>query len=331
MSVSQNSNGQTVPATPELSVVLVVGGQRERAARALHSLIGQSFIDRMEVLLYDLGPEDCPPLPGSDHPRVRLTRLGPKSLLGHARRQGVHAAKAQVVSFMEEHCEMHPGWAETIVSAHREPWAAIGSALVCGNPNAGVSDQAFRMNYGIYSRPIGPRGPASSVPGQNSSYKRDLLLKYEPDLEEMLHADLLLQWKMKQDGHHLLYEPAVRLSHHNENTFRSLSVGVFYWNWCFANIRARVFHWTLLRRAIWITLAPLIPWVRLVRICRNFLLQREVSFLRFLGEIPFFIAINYCAAAGQTAGLIRPGARGIRKFSDFEMNEPRLSHAEFCR
>ncbi len=79
---------QTTPSdAPALSVILVIGGQRERERRALQSLLGQSAIDRMEILLYDLGPVDCPPIPGSDHPRVRLTRWTPEDLLGNSARR----------------------------------------------------------------------------------------------------------------------------------------------------------------------------------------------------------------------------------------------------
>lgn len=104
---------------PELSVILVIGGQRERERRALQSLLEQSAIDRMEILLYDLGPADCPPLPGSDHPRIRLTRKTPQDLLGAARAEGIRTGNAPVVCFMEEHCEMQPGSAEAFINAHK--------------------------------------------------------------------------------------------------------------------------------------------------------------------------------------------------------------------
>jgi hypothetical protein len=316
---------------PELSVVLVVGGQRERAARALHSVLEQDFIDRIEVLLFDLGPNDSPPLRGSDHPHVRLTRLGPSDLLGSARLQGVRRAKAPIVAFIEEHAEMGPGWAKTIVAAHREPWAAVGSDLVNGNPGAGVSDKAFRMNYGLYVRGSGGRGPVPAVAGQNSAYKRDVLLRYEENLEAMLSADLVLQWKMQQDGHRLFYEPTVSITHTNENSFSSLAVGVFYWNWCFANIRAQVFQWGFFRRAAWLGLSPLMPWVRVFRIFRRIVAERRFPLLKFLGDVPFVLGISYCAAAGQAAGLLNRRERGIRAFSHFETNEPRLSQVEMSR
>lgn len=316
---------------PELSVILVVGRERQRAARALGSILSQSLIDRMEILLFDLGPENLLPVEGSDHPRVKMTRTGPDELISAARVRGVRAASAPVVSFMEEHCEMQPGWAETIVVAHRGPWAAVGSDLVNGNPGAGSSDQVFRVNYGIYVRPNAQRGPIRCVAGENSAFKREVLLRYENELEQMFYADLVLQWKMAEDGYAIFYEPAVQIAHKNETTFRSLATGVFYFNWCFANVRARVFRWSIFRRALWIALSPLLPWLRLAKMSLRALRAKRVSLIRFLRDVPFILGANYCSTAGQVTGLLNPMDRAARKISHFEMNEPRLSRTEWTQ
>jgi glycosyltransferase involved in cell wall biosynthesis len=316
---------------PKLSVILVVGSQRERAARALCSLLEQNIINQIEILLFDLGPEECSALPQSDHPRVRLTRQSPKDLLAAARVHGIHAAKAPVVCFMEEHCEMQPGWAEAIALAHRGPWAGVGGDFINGNPGAGKSDQAFRMNYGIYVHPHRGRGPTKTIAGQNCSFKRDVMLRYDENLELMLNADLVLQWKMAEDGHQLFYEPTAKIAHRNENTFRSLCVGVFYWNWCFSNVRARVFKWSLAHKILWIALAPLIPWVRLAKMFVWVSRLGRSQFVSFLHDIPFIVAVNHWTAAGQVAGLLNKIDTAAREFSHFEANEPRLLRAEFTR
>jgi hypothetical protein len=316
---------------PELSVILVVGGQRKRAAAALRSLLEQSIIDRIEILLFDLGPEHSVALPGSDHPRVRMTRGGPDDFLATARVRGVHAANAPVICFMEEHCEAQLGWAEAIVLAHRGPWAGVGCDFVNGNPNAGTSDKAFRMNYGVYVRPQRGRGLVKRIPGQNSAFKRDVLLRYENQLELMMSADLVLQWKMGLDGNQLFYEPAAKMAHRNENTLRGLCVGVFYWNWCFSNIRAQVFQWSFPFRALRILLSPLIPWVRLVKMFVRILRLGPSHFAQFVCDIPFVLVVNHCSAAGQVAGLLNPPDTAAREFSHFELNEPRLLRAEFTQ
>ncbi len=226
---------------------------------------------------------------------------------------------------------MQPETAEAYIRAHEGPWAAVGGPFINGNPDSGRSNQAFRMNYGIYLPPHRGRGRTHFVAGQNSSFKRDILLRYNEQLEMLLNADLVLQWKMRRDGYELFYEPAAKIAHRNENTFRSLCTGVFYWNWCFSNVRASTFGWSPARRVTRILLAPLIPWWRLAKMFTWMPRFGLARFLTFLADIPFVIAVSYCAAAGQVAGLLNKLDKGVRLFSHFEMNEPRLLREELAQ
>jgi hypothetical protein len=169
------------------------------------------------------------------------------------------------------------------------------------------------------------------VPGQNSAFKREVLLRYDQKLETLLNADLVLQWQMQRDGYDLFYEPDAVIAHRNENTFASLATGVFYWNWCFSHMRARFFGWSTSRRITWILLSPLIPWVRLARMFTWMPRRGLVPFLTFLADIPFIMSVNYCAAAGQVTGLLNKVEKAVRVFSHFEMNEPRLLREELKR
>lgn len=331
MASPESSPQESSSDIPALSVILVIGSQRERERLALQSLLEQSAIDRMEILLYDLGPPDCPPIPGSDHPRVRFTRGTQEDLLGEIRAKGIRVARAPVICFMEEHCEMLPGSADAFIRAHEGPWVAVGGSFTNANPDSGRSNQAFRMNYGIYLRPQRDRGRTNLVAGQNSTFKRDVLLRYNEQLEALLNADLVLQWQMLRDGYEFFHEPAAKIAHRNENTFRSLVTGVFYWNWCFSHMRARFFAWSLPRRTAWILLTPLIPWVRLARLFVWVPRFGFSPFLTFLADIPFIVGISHFAAAGQVAGLLNKLDKGARLFSHFEMNEPRLRREEWAR
>lgn len=328
--MSETEDRQGNADTPELSVILVVGGQRERAAAALRSLLEQSAIDRMEILLFDLGPEECSPLPGSDHPLVRMTRGGREYLLAGARARGIRAARAPVISFVEEHCLVQPGWAEAILQSDWERWSGIGCDFIPANPNSGSSDKAFRVTYGIYIRPSRARGPTHFVSGQNSAFKRDVLLRFDDELELMMNADLVLQKKMRDAGYELFQEPAAKIAHRSENTMPSLAVGAFYWSWCFSNVRAQVFRWSFLHKAFRIAAAPLVPWFRLAKLSLSMARQGKAAMLQFLLDIPYILAIHHCSVAGQVAGLLNKIEIGAQKFSHFEMNEPRLDRAEFA-
>jgi GT2 family glycosyltransferase len=231
---------------------------------------------------------------------------------------------------MEEHCLAQPGWAEAMILAHQGPWAAVGCQFIVANPKSGSSDKTFRMTYGVYIQTEQHRGQVDFVAGQNSSFKRDILLNYDNQLDSMMMADLVLQWRMIEAGHKLFFEPTARIAHRNENTVRRLCPGAFYWNWCFANVRAQVFQWSWAHKAIRIALSPLIPWVRLARKIALVSRLGNRQFLQFLRDLPAILTIDYCSAAGQVIGLLCKIDSAAKKFSYFEINEPRLSRHELA-
>ena len=309
--------------TPELSVIMIVGEQRARAARALASLLAQSAIDRMEILLMDLGPATLPPLAGSGHPRVRLTRPRENILFAAARAAAARMARAPAIAFIEEHCEARPGWAEALIVAHRDQWGGVASAFENGNPGRGRSNSAFRMTYGSYLPSRGVAGPTTWMAGHNSSYKRDILLGYGDDLDELLKADLALHNRMLRDGHQFFFEPAAVIAHHNDTTMMNLSRGVFDWNFCYSAVEARLSRWTGPRRIGHALRACCLPWVRLARGFGCAARRGRADVIDWVRDIPFFFVVSCSSAAGQVAGAFCDMAKAEKRFSDMEMNAPR--------
>jgi len=115
----------------DFTVGLVVGNRRERAVRCLDSLLSQSVVDRMEIFVFDIAQVRLKPLPGSNHPQVRVIRM-PGSTYARARLRAVHEGIGPVVGFIEEHAWAFPGWAEAIIEAHGEKWAGVGAEVHIG-------------------------------------------------------------------------------------------------------------------------------------------------------------------------------------------------------
>src|ERR1700730_9862169 len=128
---------------PELTVVLVVGERRERAAAALASVLAQDGA-AIEVVVCDCAPH-APPL--SSHPAVRRIALPPDTTYAAAKALGVRLAAAPVVAFLEEHCRVYAGWAAALVAAHRGPWAGVGAEVHNATPGVPLSRTVALMNY----------------------------------------------------------------------------------------------------------------------------------------------------------------------------------------
>jgi GT2 family glycosyltransferase len=306
----------------DLTVVLAVGARRDRAVGCLASVLAQEPSDRLEVLLFELAPGDPPPLPGSDHPSVRILRRPPDTLFSAAKAEAVRLASSPVVAFIEEHVRVHPGWAAALIEAHRGPWAGVGPEVHNGNPGIALSRTIQLINYHSWMPPA-PRAEFGMLPGHNSSFKRDVLLSYGDGLQDLLRAEVLLHLRLHRDGHRLLLEPAAKIEHINESTLESAARGRFLWNRIYAPLRARAFGWSRTRRLAYVLGMPLVPFYSLARLFL-FLARRRPELLpRAVAGSPALFMAQLAAGAGQSLGLLFGTGDAEARFSLYEMNEYR--------
>lgn len=308
--------------SPALSVILLIGDKRERAQRALDSVLRQDCVERLEVLLVDLTRSGAAPLESHDHPRVKQIQPAPGASYAEARAAATVAARAPYVAFLEEHAEAMPGWAAGILRGFEQGWTAVAYETHNMNPGEGISNATYLANYMPWLPPA-RRGPADFVAGQNAAYRRDALMKYADQLPQLYGNDQLLQWKLLADGHHFGIEPEARFSHCNESDLAVAARGLFLYNRFMAPMRARLFNWNTLRLCIYAFGLPLIPLVRFTK--QLIFLRREHPDLvpSMLRSAPWILACNYSAAAGQTTGLLLGPGNALDKFWDFELNAER--------
>ena len=304
-----------------MTVVVVVGPLRERAGGCLAALLAEAGAGPLEVLLVDTAP-DAPPVPGAGDAVVRVLEVPGGGTFGALRARAVAEARAPVVAFVEEHVRVRPGWASALVAAHREAWAAVGAVAENANPGVGRSDVNGLMSYGLFYPPA-TRGEVAVLPGNNSSFKRDVLLSYGPRLAGLLANDNTLFAVLRRDGYRLLLEPQAVFGHLNETTLASAARGYFFYHRCYGPGRARELGWGPCRRAAYVALAPLIPFYFAVRFGRLLARRRSPLLGTFLRGLPHVLAAQLAAACGQAVGLVRgPGDAEVR-FTRYELSEPR--------
>src|SRR5574342_918618 len=166
----------------ELSALLVVGSSRKRAQRSLDALAAQTKIDSIEILVMDIAPDYRPRLVIPDNKPVVYIAMSKGSSFGRARHQALLRARAPIVAFIEDHCFATPGWADAVIRAHQGPWAAVGYAFMNANPRTYISRSTLVCDYGYWMHPANSQ-PATLLPCNNASYKRDQLLSFGDDLE----------------------------------------------------------------------------------------------------------------------------------------------------
>ena len=307
---------------PRISAIVMTDRQRQRGEKCLRSILGQSVIKDMEVLLLDFAPATVRRLPSSHHPAVRLVRLNHAIGFGCARALAVRMARAPIVAFFEEHVAARPGWAKAILRAHAGGWAGVGPEVHNLTSGQGLSDLIFLAGYGDWAPPLAA-GESRLIPGQNSTFKRDVLLRYGPELDRLLEADTLLQWRMCADGYRLYHAPEAKIEHASEGSLRTLMFGYYLVMRHFAPLRAELYHWPPLKRALRLILAPLGPFYRSARLLWGLASRRSSFFWKALAGIWAIIGAHLGGAAGEAVGLLAGVPVHDRRFLIYEMNADR--------
>ena len=254
-----------MPTVPPLSVVLVAGSQRPRAQRVLDALAAQTVAGDLEVVVIDVSPPPVPSLDTRDL-RAQYVRRPDITRWGAARVEGVRAASADVVAFIEDHCFPAPTWAEILIETHRGPWVAVGYAFTNANPGTYVSRSSMMARYGAFAHPA-RRGPARLLSGNNISYKKQALLEFGPALEGLLAIDFNLQELLARRGAPMFVEARALAAHQNfTSVIKEGRTGHAYCRLLAAR-RAETQGWGAFRRVAYGLAAPAgAPVIRLARL-----------------------------------------------------------------
>lgn len=320
------STGQTGCA---LSVVVVVGPLRDRAAGCLASLLAQDALAEMEILLVDLRP-DLALVPGGDHPAVQILHLSQRSSFAEARLAAVHAARGAAIALVEEHCRALPGWARAVIDAHARGWTAVASEMHSANPGVGRADINAVMNYGLFAPPM-RRGEGEIAPPFHTSFLRQPLLDLGAALEEAAFSDVGLWHELRRRGGRLWQEPAARLAHINETAlFAPLTVD-FNFHRFWVGYRMRAEGWSWCRKAAAVLLFPAYPLYFLWLFWQR-LRERNPSLVPLLCRHLAHVYLRQLGpAAGQAVGILLGAGHAAERFTYAELSEPRATEPRRAR
>jgi hypothetical protein len=308
-----------VSRAPELSVVLVTD-ELATVQTVLEHLGEQSASDRVEVVLVTPAErlELDPPL-RERFAGVRVVRVPDIDALPQVRASGVHAATAPVVALGETHSYPQPGWAEALIEAHRGPWTAVGPTITNANPESAIAWANLLLDYGPWVD-VEVGGPAETLPGHNSSFKRDVLLAYGARLGTVFESDTQLVADLLARGHSLYLEPRARTAHLNISQPGAWVRERLYAGRNFAAVRSA--NWPRRRRAVYALGSPLIPAVRLGRTVRHL---REVRRLRLLARVlPALVVSLAFSATGEAMGYAL-GRGSLRRLYEMELHRVRYA------
>jgi hypothetical protein len=234
---------------------------------------------------------------------------------GAGKAAGAWAARAPLVAFAEDHAFPQREWAESLIRTHKTQGCAAAGPMMCNaNPATATSWAAFLVFYS-FALGGGAVREVDSVPGNQSCYRRDVLLASEPGLAEKLDSETTLQAELRARGYRLLQQPEARVNHMNPSRLWPSALEYFHSSRIFAHQRSQ--GWSTFRRMCYAAGCPLIPAIRLPRIIRAARLA-GVDQRILLRALPAMTAILASGALGEMAGFATGPGRAADALASFE-------------
>jgi hypothetical protein len=310
--------------TPELSVVVITPDTVATVGRTIDALLAQTRRSEIELLLCAPTRDVIGPLrpEWAAFHSVNILETGPIRIIAEAKALAVRSASAPIVAFAEEHAFPMPEWAHALITRHAEPHAVVGPVMVNPNPGKPISWANFLIEYGPWMSPAAP-GPRSHLPGNNSSYKRDVLLAYGDRLAKVLDAETLLQWQLLAEGHTLYLEAGAVTRHINITRIASFRRVHFQYGRMFAAQRCR--EWPLWRRLFYAAASGAIPVIRFARLWQD--LRRSPALPLNKAAFWFYLGLGLVdSAAGEAAGYAAGPGDSREHIFELEFHRQRHLH-----
>jgi glycosyltransferase involved in cell wall biosynthesis len=196
-----------LPATPEVEVLVVDGGSRDRTV-ALSRELGAHIVT-------------VPAAQAAQNPAL-------------LRNRGAAAAEGELLVFLDADCEPQPGWLVALLAAHADGWKAVGGGFgLPKNLSASARCDYYAGWYNVHERRAA--GPTVSAPPGNLSieaatFRRTTGYDETPGIAYS-HEELRFQGELRRAGILIYFEPAAVVLHHNRAGVANLLARHYRWGY----------------------------------------------------------------------------------------------------
>ncbi len=289
------------PAPPALSVILLAPLDVARIQKTIRHLRAQMRANEIELVL--VTPQRAlleeTARAWREFHSVQIVAVGQITSVSRAKIQAVAASHAPFIAFAEDHAFPSPNWAEALLNAHAQRYAAVSVAMRNANPSS-ISRADFILNFGQWAEPV-TSGVKPMLPGHNTSYTRAVLDTHGAQLDAKLDSEVVFQLELTRRGELLWLENAALLAHLNFSMWRPFFIHKFLGGRIFGARRAEQNKWRAARRMVYALSAPLIPFVRLKKMLPD--LQRTNAFVPFDAKFVLALALGLAThALGEAIG-----------------------------
>jgi hypothetical protein len=288
--------------SPRFSVVIASVNGWEMLGPTLLALDAQPGRADMEIIVVEAVGGETRRALLAHRPRVEVIAVDAKRTIPALRHLGVVRARGDLVAILEDHGEVDPDWAASLIEAHEGPWGAVGGVVENGRTGL-VNWAAFFCEYAPYMGPV-LEGESADLPGNNIAYKRPHLLRHAGELEQG-RWESWINDKIRLDGVPIASTNKAIVRHIKPFRLGHFLVQRFHFARSYAGMR-RVDQ-SPTRRLIYGVGSLALPALLLLRVTKTALAKNR-NLGRFAASIPLIALFYTVGAAGEMVGyLIGPG------------------------
>jgi hypothetical protein len=258
-----------------------------------------------EVVVADWTDEETRQSVVQRFPGVRLLSFDEPMAVPELRAAGIFAASAPFVAVIEDHCNVTPGWADRIVTAHRAGHAVVGGPVRNVMTRRARDWAAFLCEYSAFMTPE-TTGVVDDLPGMNVSYDRAAIdamsdLLHDGSWEGALHA------RLRERGFRLYLDADAVIDHAKDFGFAEFASQRYHYSRSYAGTRNAELG---SKRPLYALGSPLLMPLAGWRIARNAL--RRGGYGRDLARAtPLIVAYSTVWAVGEAVGYVFGGGRSL--------------------
>ncbi len=212
---------------------------------------------------------------------------------------GIARASGEIIAITDSSCVVAENWISEIFAAHQSDSPVIGGAVEMSEGKKLVDWAAYFCEYGQFMKPFAA-GAVEVLPGNNISFKRDVLEKHSQFVENEFWKTYLCQ-QLQAEGIELISAPSMLVYYTKSFKFLPFLVRRFHHGRCFAGMRIK--SKTVLKRFLYAVGTIFLPFVFFIRIITP-VLQKRRFWRKFISALPISVLAIFLWSIGETFGYI---------------------------
>ena len=293
---------------PDLSVVVPSVNGWADLQGALDALYAQQGGVTLEVLVIERVGEALRAPLRQRFPQAIVIEVAPDVTIPQMRAMAFEAAHAEIVGVIEDHVIVASDWAERMLAAHAAGAQVVGGAVDNAATGKLVDWAAFLCEYSHCLTPP-PSGPAPWLTGNNVTYRKSLLQRFDSTLRQGRWEDALHN-AFKDAGIALISQPDICVGHKKHYSVGEYTSQRYLYSRAYAALRVEDAPWSkrLLYGCAAFALPPLIFWRVVSQVLKSGRYQTEL-----LRSLPLLALFALSWAWGEAVGYWRGDGGALAK------------------